>query len=150
MASLEGFSNKHSRWVFRQRLHGGLSAPSHLIFCFLQAFYPTDYEENNQNNEKLTQAPGMQLVHAFSTVCIAARRQLTGNPVQCFYHWFDISLFALIVFFLLFDGWATTACIHHTCFLRFDVVGYEDREGDEREGERLRGTGRFEPRDKTN
>jgi len=38
VASRDGFSNKHSRPVLRQRLQGGLSAPSHLIFCFLQAF----------------------------------------------------------------------------------------------------------------
>lgn len=38
VASLDGFSKRHSRFVFRQRLQGGLSAPSHLIFCFLHAF----------------------------------------------------------------------------------------------------------------
>lgn len=39
VASREGFSKRHSSPAFRQRLHGGLSAPSHLIFCFLQAFW---------------------------------------------------------------------------------------------------------------
>lgn len=39
LASLVGFSNKHSSPACLQRLHGGFSAPSHLIFCFLQAFY---------------------------------------------------------------------------------------------------------------
>lgn len=38
VASLEGFSNRHSRPAWRQRLHGGLSAPSQRIFCFLHAF----------------------------------------------------------------------------------------------------------------
>ena len=38
VASREGFSKRHSSPAFRQRLHGGLSAPSHLIFCFRQAF----------------------------------------------------------------------------------------------------------------
>jgi hypothetical protein len=39
VASREGFSKRHSSPAFRHRLHGGLSAPSHLIFCFLQAFW---------------------------------------------------------------------------------------------------------------
>lgn len=38
VASLEGFSKRQSRPACLQRLQGGLSAPSHLIFCFLQAF----------------------------------------------------------------------------------------------------------------
>jgi hypothetical protein len=40
VASRDGFSNRHSSPVCLQRRHGGLSAPSHRIFCFLQAFYP--------------------------------------------------------------------------------------------------------------
>lgn len=38
LASLVGFSNKHSSPAWRQRLHGGFSAPSHRIFCLRQAF----------------------------------------------------------------------------------------------------------------
>jgi hypothetical protein len=38
-ASRLGFSKRHSRDCWRHRLQGGFSAPSHRIFCFLQAFY---------------------------------------------------------------------------------------------------------------
>jgi|SRR6267142_4233856 len=37
-ASRLGFSKRHSRDCCRHRLQGGFSAPSHRIFCFLQAF----------------------------------------------------------------------------------------------------------------
>lgn len=39
VGSLEGFSNRHSNPACRHRRQGGLSAPSHRIFCFRQAFY---------------------------------------------------------------------------------------------------------------
>lgn len=44
LASLVGFSNRHSRPACLHRLHGGFSAPSHLIFCFRQAFYGSKWK----------------------------------------------------------------------------------------------------------
>lgn len=39
LASLVGFSNRQSSPACLHRRQGGFSAPSHLIFCFRQAFY---------------------------------------------------------------------------------------------------------------
>lgn len=44
LASLVGFSNRQSRPACLHRLHGGFSAPSHLIFCFRQAFYGSKWK----------------------------------------------------------------------------------------------------------
>jgi hypothetical protein len=57
VASLFGFSNRHSRDCCRHRLQGGLSAPSHRIFCFLQAFYRRHYIIGIAKSVRLTQAP---------------------------------------------------------------------------------------------
>ena len=39
LASLVGFSKRHSSPACRHRLQGGFSAPSQRIFCLRQAFY---------------------------------------------------------------------------------------------------------------
>ncbi len=49
-----GRSNMHSRPVFRHRRHGGLSAPSHRIFCLRHAFWEWRVSKTCRGGEKGT------------------------------------------------------------------------------------------------
>lgn len=104
VASLDGFSKRHSRLVFRQRLQGGLSAPSHLIFCFLHAFcHPGQrFDKSNvvyDSHKHLKSDEGVVNDKPF-----IRGRLHTRNPIEGFNDWLDFAFPILIIIILPFDN----------------------------------------------
>ena len=95
-ASRLGFSKRHSRDCWRHRLQGGFSAPSHRIFCFLQAFCGGVLEVRaparrvrvlkNSRKHLERKAAGVSGREEGRESTLGR----TGNPVQGSFDWFDI------------------------------------------------------------